>query len=68
VLTAWSAAAIVGPVIITQISICAKANLSPGASRIHIYGKPLEVLAALLALGFVLTLLVRPTSGAQARK
>ena len=60
-LTAWSAAAIAGPVIITEFSNRAKANLAPGASKIHIYDQPLEVLAALLAVGFVLTLLVRPT-------
>jgi len=59
-LTAWSAAAVVGPVIITELSNRAKAALAPGASRIHIYDTPLEVLAALLALGFLLTLLVRP--------
>jgi hypothetical protein len=40
--------------------------LAPGASKIHIYDQPLEVLAALLAVGFVLTLLVRPVSGKQA--
>jgi MFS family permease len=61
-LTAWSAAAIAGPVIITELSSRAKANLAPGASKIHIYDQPLEVLAGLLAVGFVLTLLVRPTS------
>jgi MFS family permease len=60
VLTAWSAAAVVGPVIITELSNRAKAALAPGASRIHIYDQPLAVLAGLLALGFVLTLLVRP--------
>ena len=60
VLTAWSAAAVAGPVIITELSNRAKAALAPGASRVHIYDTPLEVLAALLALGFVLTLLVRP--------
>ena len=38
----------------------AKAALAPGASRVHIYDLPLEVLAAGLAVGFVLTLLVRP--------
>ena len=65
VLTAWSAAAIAGPVIITELSSSAKAHLPPGASRLHIYDQPLEVLAGLLAVGFVLTLLVRPTSGAQ---
>jgi MFS family permease len=59
-LTAWSAAAVVGPVIITELSDRAKAALPPGADRIHIYDTPLQVLAALLAVGFVLTLLVRP--------
>jgi len=59
-LTAWSAAAVVGPVIITELSNRAKAALPPDADRIHIYDTPLQVLAALLAVGFVLTLLVRP--------
>jgi MFS family permease len=58
-LTAWSAAAVVGPVIITELSSRAKAALPTGADRIHIYDTPLQVLAALLAVGFVLTLLVR---------
>ena len=60
ILTAWSAAAIVGPVIITQLSDRARAGLAPGASKIHIYDQPLEVLAGMLAVGFVLTILVRP--------
>jgi len=59
-LTAWSAAAIVGPLIITELSNRAKAALAPGASKVHIYDSPLQVLAALLVVGFVLTLLVRP--------
>jgi MFS family permease len=59
-LTAWSAAAIAGPVIITELSNRAKAALPAGADRVHIYDTPLRVLAALLAVGFVLTLLVRP--------
>jgi hypothetical protein len=59
-LTAWSAAAIVGPTIITEMSNRAKAALPPGGNRVHIYDTPLQVLAGLLAVGFVLTLLVRP--------
>jgi len=59
-LMAWSAAAVVGPVIITELSNRAKGALAPGADRIHIYDTPLQVLAGLLAVGFVLTLLVRP--------
>ncbi len=60
ILTAWSAAAITGPLIITELSARAKAGLAPGASRIHIYDQPLQVLAALLVVGLVLTALVRP--------
>ncbi len=67
VLTAWSAAAVAGPVIITELSNRAKAALPPGADRIHIYDRPLQVLAALLVVGFVLTLLVRPLRAAAAR-
>ena len=60
ILTAWSAAAVVGPVIITELSNRAKAGLAANASRIHIYDTPLGVLASLLAAGFALTLLVKP--------
>jgi MFS family permease len=59
-LTAWSAAAVAGPVIITELSNRAKAALPAGADRVHIYDTPLQVLAGLLAVGFVLALLVRP--------
>ena len=59
-LTAWSAAALLGPLIITQLAARAKAALPPGASRVHIYDQPLAVLAALLACGLLLTLAVRP--------
>jgi hypothetical protein len=38
----------------------ATAALAPGASRVHIYDSPLQVLAGLLAVGLVLTLLIRP--------
>ncbi|MEZ5419177.1 MAG: OFA family MFS transporter [Vicinamibacterales bacterium] len=60
VLTAWSAAAIAGPVIITELSNRARAALPPGADRVNIYDTPLQVLAGLLAVGAVLTLFVRP--------
>jgi MFS family permease len=61
-LTAWSAAAIAGPAIVTQLSNRAKAALAPGASHIHIYDQPLRVLAGQLVFGAVLTLLVRPVT------
>lgn len=60
VLTAWSAAAIAGPLIITELSNRAKAALPAGGNPVHVYDTPLQLLAALLAVGFVLTLLVRP--------
>ena len=59
-LTSWSAAAIAGPMIITELSARARATLAAGTSKIHIYDNPLQILAALLALGFVLAILVRP--------
>ena len=59
-LTSWSCAAVAGPVIITELSNRAKAALPPAGDRVHIYDTPLQVLAGLLAVGFVLTLLVRP--------
>ncbi|HLK51123.1 MAG TPA: OFA family MFS transporter [Bryobacteraceae bacterium] len=67
-LTAWSAAAVAGPVIITELSNRAKTALAPGASRVHIYDTPLQVLAALLVIGFVLTMLVRPLSPVRHRR
>ncbi len=60
VLTAWSAAAVVGPVIITELSARGRAALQAGMSKSHIYDQPLQVLAGLLVVGFILTLLVRP--------
>ncbi len=65
ILIAWSAAAVVGPVIITQLSERAKAALAPGESRVHIYDQPLRVLAYILVVGFILTLLVRPLKHAK---
>jgi MFS family permease len=55
VLTAWSAAAVVGPVIIGALSERSKA-----AGNIHKYDMPLHILAGLLLVGFVLTFFVRP--------
>jgi MFS family permease len=60
VLTAWSAAAIAGPVIITELSARSRDGLAAGATKIHIYDSPLQILACLLAAGFLLTILVRP--------
>jgi MFS family permease len=66
-LTAWTCAALVGPVIITELSNRARLTLPPGGDRVHIYDLPLQVLAGLLVVGFVLTLLVRPLQPRTAR-
>ena len=58
-LTAWSVAAVLGPVIITELSSRARAALAPGVSKVAIYDQPLQLLAGLLAVGFALTLLVK---------
>jgi MFS family permease len=55
ILTAWSAAAVTGPVIISALSEQSKA-----AGKIHKYDMPLHVLAGLLVVGFLLASLVRP--------
>jgi MFS family permease len=60
ILTAWSAAAIVGPLIVTYLSDEAKAVLKAGASKAGTYDFPLEILAGFLLVGFVLTISVRP--------
>jgi len=64
-LTAWSAAAIAGPFIITSLSDKAKAALAVGESRVHIYDLPLQVLAGFLAVGFILTISVKPLKTVQ---
>jgi hypothetical protein len=60
VLTAWSAAAIVGPVIITYLSDRAKSTLAAGDSKAYAYDLPLQILAGFLVVGFLLTISVRP--------
>jgi MFS family permease len=63
-LTAWSVAAVAGPVIITELSARARAALAPGMSKVHIYDQPLQLLAILLVVGLLLTLAVRPPANA----
>ncbi len=53
--------AVVGPVIITELSNRAKAALTPGMSKIHIYDTPLRLLAVMLSLASPSDLtLIRP--------
>ena len=58
-LTAWSAAGVVGPVAITQIPQWLQ---SRGVPRGEAYGQTLYILAGFLVVGFVCNLLVRPVA------
>ncbi len=58
VLTAWSVAAIAGPLLITELA--ARARSGAGTDPTRAYDLPLQLLAGLLAVGAVLTLFVRP--------
>jgi MFS family permease len=58
-LTAWSAAGIFGPVIVNYIR---EYQLTHGVPRAAVYDITMYVLCALLALGFLCNLLVRPVS------
>ena len=58
-LTAWSTAGIVGPVLVTQIR---EFQIGRGVSGPALYANTLYALAGLLALGFVCNLLIRPVA------
>jgi len=58
-LTAWSTAGIIGPVLVNYIR---EAQISAGIARAHVYDFTLYILAGLLALGFVCNLLIKPVA------
>ena len=58
-LTAWSTAGIVGPVIVNYLH---DTRVAEGVPRDHVYPYIFYVLAALLAVGFVCNALIRPVS------
>jgi len=58
-LTAWSTAGVIGPIVITQIR---EAQLAAGVPRDQVYDRTLLILAGFLAVGFVANLLIRPVS------
>ena len=58
-LTAWSTAGIVGPVVVNYIR---QAQIDAGVPREQVYDFTLYILAGMLALGFVCNLLVKPLS------
>ncbi|HVT31369.1 MAG TPA: OFA family MFS transporter [Rhodanobacteraceae bacterium] len=58
-LTAWSAAGVIGPVLINYFR---DSQLAAGVPRNTVYDATMYVLTGLLALGFVCNLLVRPVA------
>jgi MFS family permease len=56
-LTAWSTAGIIGPVVVNYIR---ESEITSGVPRDHIYDVALYVLAGMLVGGFICNLLVRP--------
>ena len=58
-LTAWSTAGIIGPLLITQVR---EAQISAGVPVDLVYDRTLYMLAGLLAAGFVANLLIRPVA------
>ena len=56
-LTAWSTAGVVGPLVVTAIR---QAQVEAGVQGAALYGRTLLILAGFLAAGFVANLLVRP--------
>lgn len=56
-LTAWSAAGIVGPLVIAALR---EAQLNAGLEPSQVYDRTLYIMAGLLALGLICNLLVRP--------
>jgi MFS family permease len=56
-LTAWSTAGIIGPVVVNYIR---EFEIAAGVPRDHVYDVTLYVLSAMLAGGFVCNLLVKP--------
>ena len=56
-LTAWSAAGVIGPILVTQIR---QAQIDAGVPRANVYDHTMYILAVLLIGGFVCNLLVRP--------
>ncbi len=55
-LTAWSAAGVIGPILVTSIR---QAQIDAGVARANVYDRTMYVLAVLLAGGLVCNLLIR---------
>jgi MFS family permease len=66
ILTAWSAAGVAGPFLITSIRESQLKALPPGGSRVELYASTLQIMAVALLVGLALTLAVRPLSPSKA--
>lgn len=58
-LTAWSTAGIVGPVVVNYIR---EAQIAAGVPRAQVYDRTLYILAGMLVAGFLANMLVRPVA------
>jgi MFS family permease len=58
-LTAWSVAGVIGPVLITNIR---QVQLDAGVAKSLVYDRTLYILAGLLLVGLILNLLVKPVA------
>jgi len=56
-LTAWSAAGVIGPILVTQLR---QAQITAGVERARVYDHTMYILAVLLAVGLICNLLIRP--------
>jgi MFS family permease len=56
-LTAWSVAGILGPVLVNYLR---EARIAANIPRDHIYDLPLMIMAGLLVIGFICNLLIKP--------
>ncbi len=58
-LTAWSTAGIVGPVVVNYIR---EAQIAAGIDRARVYDRTLYILSLMLVAGFICNLLIRPVA------
>jgi MFS family permease len=56
-LTAWSTAGIIGPVVVNYIR---EAQIAAGVPRAQVYDRTMYILAGMLVLGFIINLTIRP--------
>lgn len=60
ILTAWSAAGVAGPILITRLRQAELAAMAPGESLVHVYDLSMWIIAGLLCVGLALAIVVRP--------